>query len=460
MTPPPTDSLDEQWRILQRQLDFASGPWLGFLFVRSSAALLWLRCQTKAYLRERSPVWIDHANEPTGVPELLGDVLRNPTAQLVWLDLLHQDPAGPWAAARRQLLLRANERREALLRAARGGLLLALPLAEKSTVRDAAPDLWSMRSLVLDLVDRDAWKRQPETFRLPQLAPSMLPLQRSWMLRRLFQIGIHELVDDGVGGAAPLDHSVEVSYPLECVVSSSFNPRGEDTDGAVLAERGDYQGSLRTFLHQERHATDPSARWRARVERSVLEAELAPTPEPLQIPWPPGGYLPLIERRMEIAQRILATQKSLLDGDLLGYVAYAFEVERQISFEWAFESVVLAAAPLAGNEQGIDRLLPFGYLLKISGLSDIHEDLSHWFTCRLESLELAHHALGHLGASSFDSLRGLVLSAPTLPPHRRRVVEAYTVALQDALVVAEAGGLDAIAGRLRGSMQALGLGPR
>ena len=50
-----------------------------------------------------------------------------------------------------QILLRANERRDAMRRHLEGGLILAAPPEVKPRVRDAAPDIWSIRSLVLEL---------------------------------------------------------------------------------------------------------------------------------------------------------------------------------------------------------------------------------------------------------------------------------------------------------------------
>jgi tetratricopeptide (TPR) repeat protein len=55
-----------------------------------------------------------------------------------------------WRNAVEQLFLRVNERRDALLRHIPGGLVFAVHPAMKPLIRNAAPDLWSMRSLVLD----------------------------------------------------------------------------------------------------------------------------------------------------------------------------------------------------------------------------------------------------------------------------------------------------------------------
>jgi hypothetical protein len=55
-----------------------------------------------------------------------------------------------WAAAWQDFFLRLNERRDRLRRELSGGLILELPPGIKPDVRNAAPDLWSIRALVLE----------------------------------------------------------------------------------------------------------------------------------------------------------------------------------------------------------------------------------------------------------------------------------------------------------------------
>jgi hypothetical protein len=189
----------------------------------------------------------------------------------------------------------------------------------------------------------------------------------------------------------------------------------------------------------------------------TLKEELHPSPEPLRVPRSTGATLPIFERRMTVALRLLEAQKNLLDGDLFGHLATTFELEPESTFELALERLMLAAAPLAGHSQGVVALR-LAYVLKVRGLSDIPADLDRWLTCRLRSLELAHFCLDHQEEPPLDSLRDLVQSAPSLPPHRRRVVEGYTSALGVALQVAEAHRLDDTARRIQQGMTRLGLG--
>ena len=85
-------------------------------------------------------------------------------ARCVWVEAVHidsvtpqastrEDP-GPWAAAWDWLMMRANEHRDALRRHLTGGLVFAVADEWKPRVRNAAPDLWSVRSVVLDVPGR------------------------------------------------------------------------------------------------------------------------------------------------------------------------------------------------------------------------------------------------------------------------------------------------------------------
>ena len=85
---------------------------------------------------------------------------------------------GSWVAAWDWLMRRLNERRDALRRQLGGALLFAVHPNWKPRVREAAPDFWSVRSLVLDLPGE---KSVPST-----RDPTFLAMTAE--------------VDDGVGG--------------------------------------------------------------------------------------------------------------------------------------------------------------------------------------------------------------------------------------------------------------------
>ena len=80
---------------------------------------------------------------------------------LVWVEAIRADPLrscadqpGPWTAAWDQLLLLLNERRDALSRHLQGGLMMVAPVAVKPRARVAAADVWSIRSVVIEVPAR------------------------------------------------------------------------------------------------------------------------------------------------------------------------------------------------------------------------------------------------------------------------------------------------------------------
>jgi len=84
----------------------------------------------------------DSLSRDTGPEALLGH-----QAEGEWRRL--RQP-GSWVRAWDQLMLRLNERRERLRRTLPCGLILTAHPRIKPRIRDAAPDLWSIRSIVLE----------------------------------------------------------------------------------------------------------------------------------------------------------------------------------------------------------------------------------------------------------------------------------------------------------------------
>ena len=160
-TPSLGSANEEQWRNLRRQIELADGFWLGFIFSsslhtvaafrRRVERILNFRVQRMHMIRPGSPDELRSALHPVFEPE-------SAQADCVWVESIHSDPPVQgkdgkehWMLAWDQFLLRANEHRDAARRRLSGSLILAAPPQVKPRARDAAPDLWSIRSLVLDL---------------------------------------------------------------------------------------------------------------------------------------------------------------------------------------------------------------------------------------------------------------------------------------------------------------------
>ena len=105
---------------------------------------------------------------PGDIGRVLDRLFDSATASAggVWIEAMGVDPPGvengPWKKARRALLARLNERRERLRRQLMGGVLIALPAVGKVEARDEAPDLWTIRSLVLEPRRSAAEERKAE----------------------------------------------------------------------------------------------------------------------------------------------------------------------------------------------------------------------------------------------------------------------------------------------------------
>jgi len=150
---------EAEWHRLRQQLDLAHGFWLGFLFSPSGAVTRAFRQRTETILKSRALTLQALQPETPEELEALLPRLFEPHSNTgcVWLEAPRIDSpgtepnaTGSWTRAWSQLLLRLNERRERLRRTLDCGLLLAPHSRIKPHVRDAAPDLWSIRSIVLE----------------------------------------------------------------------------------------------------------------------------------------------------------------------------------------------------------------------------------------------------------------------------------------------------------------------
>ena len=150
---------EEQWARLRRQLELAEGFWLGFVFTSSPARLRVLMERTENVLRARARTQVALSpatpealvSEATRIVELQG----TPMLGCVWLAGIAVDEPGrvngPWERGWDRALLTLNQARQPLRKQLGAGLIVAAPQRVKPRIREAAPDIWSIRSLVIDL---------------------------------------------------------------------------------------------------------------------------------------------------------------------------------------------------------------------------------------------------------------------------------------------------------------------
>lgn len=150
---------EAEWHRLRQQLALAEGFWLGFLFTTSPVVTRTFRQRTERILRSRALSLQTLRPETTGELERILPRLFDPEPNTgcLWLEAPRvdspgtaEDEPGSWIRAWDQLLLRLNERRDRLRRTLDCGLVLVAHPRIKPRVRDAAPDLWSVRSIVLE----------------------------------------------------------------------------------------------------------------------------------------------------------------------------------------------------------------------------------------------------------------------------------------------------------------------
>jgi tetratricopeptide (TPR) repeat protein len=149
---------ENEWGRLRRQLDLANRFWLGFLFSADPRVARALRRRTSGVLRSQAMKLLEFRPEtPEALRSAVAEVFQRPTDVVgcVWVEALQTDRAahqgpGAWSAAWQDLFLRLNERRERLRRHLPCGLVLAMAAGLKDAARRAAPDLWSIRGLVLE----------------------------------------------------------------------------------------------------------------------------------------------------------------------------------------------------------------------------------------------------------------------------------------------------------------------
>ncbi len=153
--PPAPETLRAASR-LERHVEWHEGFWLAYVFTSSSLQARYLRERLEAKLRERGRASrVLRPRTPQELETILEDVLAEPRAACTWVEAVAAgapgtDAAG-WIDAWTSFVLRANERRELLRASPGGGLVLVAHPNLKSKLREAGPDLWSVRTFVFEL---------------------------------------------------------------------------------------------------------------------------------------------------------------------------------------------------------------------------------------------------------------------------------------------------------------------
>ena len=226
------------WEELAQHIEWSDGPWLVFLFTKSAALAQVLRQQLMTKVDPLGGVRVIRPRTPQQLRELLPLVLTPAKQPYTWLEAVHLDAGdgdGPWREAWDWFMLRANERRERLMRSVGGGMIICAPTSLKVRFREAAPDIWSIRSLILE----------PET---PPITREERPEQDDPTLE------VDALVAQGwITEAAPLAQATLDLARKHAEVTPRNRRRQSrlalacEQRGAILREQGDIEGAFKVL---------------------------------------------------------------------------------------------------------------------------------------------------------------------------------------------------------------------
>jgi|GEM_PF-6385915 len=150
---------EERWGQLANHLDYVAKFWIGFLFTPSPPIAREFRQRMAVVEEDQVRAFVTRTlrtpEEVMAVQDWLVADERTATAGCFWIQSLEWDALGaihrPWEAAWRHLFMRLNHQRDAMRREMNTGLMFVVPPPAKSVLRETAPDLWSIREIVIEL---------------------------------------------------------------------------------------------------------------------------------------------------------------------------------------------------------------------------------------------------------------------------------------------------------------------
>jgi len=141
---------------LVRHAEWSKGFWLSYVFTVSSSQAHALQRRLEAALAAQGRTQrVLRPATPEALEGVLDEVLSGGGEGCSWVEAVRggrgamSNPV--WSVAWQRLMLRANERRELIRDEVEGGLVFVAHPELKDTIRRAAPDLWSIRALALDV---------------------------------------------------------------------------------------------------------------------------------------------------------------------------------------------------------------------------------------------------------------------------------------------------------------------
>jgi tetratricopeptide (TPR) repeat protein len=198
LTPP----FEAAWRKFRLAIEWSDGFSLIFIFSSDIQLVTAFRERLRSVQRLRTaPLDVFRPDSPEGLVDVVLHRIANPDAKMDrlrapwWIELAAGPRTLEWEAARSELLARLNEQRDTVRGRTPRPLIIVLPADYGSNVRELAPDLWSIRSLVLELTSDtrvavallSSTPMEPGDVRSGRGAADADPLVKEW--RRLQRVG-------------------------------------------------------------------------------------------------------------------------------------------------------------------------------------------------------------------------------------------------------------------------------
>jgi len=139
---------------LVRTLEWSQRFWLGYVFAAAPFQAHMIQAQMRAAIESRGGVLtVLRPYQPQDLEHMLAEVLACADSAVIWVEAIRSLDArgGEWTQAWMKAILRTNERRELVRERLGGGLVFAAHPDAKPVIREAGPDLWSIRSGVFEL---------------------------------------------------------------------------------------------------------------------------------------------------------------------------------------------------------------------------------------------------------------------------------------------------------------------
>ncbi len=268
-------SLDAAWAGLAQQIAWADQFWIGWVFAEPGPDEATLRARAAAAVAENGQALLDLPIHDEASLRAALESFGEASARLSWARLRASGEEGArlWSA----LHLRLNERRATVRQNSPGGLVLVAPLALKAAARDAAPDLWSARSLLLEVAPRPSPAAEAPRGALRMSLPPLRAHEaglfmagggRAAATRALLDEALRAL-EDGHPAVA-YDRAMAALQGAEAPADAALAALRAAEAQTAQGRSGSARALLERAVSEAREAPAPTLAWSALIRLSLL----------------------------------------------------------------------------------------------------------------------------------------------------------------------------------------------